>query len=59
MLHKDVYRKNNVSYWIKKECFSINAATKKMLVVDHLFSFGTKLEISLNDKINSRGGYIR
>jgi len=59
MYYKDGYRKNNVSYWLNEECQSINNATRLMLIIDHLSHFGTELKLSLNDRINSRGDYIR
>ena len=57
--YRDAYRKNNVSYWIEKECYSITGVTKQWLIADHLTHFGTELKLSLNDRINSRGDYIR
>ena len=59
MLYKDSYRKNNVSYWLQRECRSINVSTRNMLIVDHLSHFGTELKLSLNDRINSRGDCIK
>lgn len=57
MLHKDAYRKNNVSWWLER--YYKDKITREVLIEDHLYFFGTELSLSLDDRINSRGGYIR
>ena len=55
--YKDSYRKNNVSWWLEK--YPTDKREKRFQINDHLTFFGTELKLSLNDRINSRGDYIR
>ena len=55
--YKDSYRKNNVSWWL--EHYIAEEDLRKFQIEEHLTMFGTELKLSLNDRINSRGDYIK